>query len=109
VTAITAAVVAALAGCGGGSGPVSLARLAADQDAYVGKQVTTSGRGEKQAGANGTAYYVLADAQQDLVILTPSRAANRYVGQAVTVSGRFGLDPHAGRLIDVASIAVSPA
>ena len=35
---MTAAVVAALAGCGGGSGPVSLARLAANQDAYVGKR-----------------------------------------------------------------------
>lgn len=84
---------------------MSLARLVSNQDAYVGKQVTTSGRVEKQTNANGTHYYILADSQQDLVILTPSRAAQPYVGQAVSVSGRFDFDPRAGRLIRVASIA----
>ena len=67
---------------------MSLARLVASQDAYVGKRVTTSGRVEMQTNPDGTRYYILADSQQDLVILTPSGAVRRYVGRAVLISGR---------------------
>src|SRR5712691_7556390 len=81
-----------LGGCGGGGGSVALAKLAANQDAYVGKRVTTAGTVEVQTNTNHSRYYVLADRAQDLVILTPARIAHRYVGTHVTVTGRFAFD-----------------
>jgi len=104
----TAAVASALAllavaGCGG-SGPVTLAKLATNQDAYAGKEVTASGRVEEQANADGSHYYVLSDPAQDLVELVPARRARAYRGRNVTVSGRFAVDPHVGRLIRIATI-----
>jgi len=101
-----AAVAAVLAGCGG-SGRVPLSRLAANQDAYIGKQVLTSGRVEQQTNVDGTRYYVLADAAHDLVVLVPARRARPYAGRAVSVSGRFGFDPHIGRLVRIAVIKTS--
>ena len=95
-----------LSGCAG-SGQVSLARLVSDQDSYLGRQVSTSGRVERQAETNGTPYYVLADPAQDLVLLAPSRKAKPYLGRIVSVRGRFGFDPHAGRVIQIVSIALS--
>lgn len=92
-----------LAGCGGG-GQTSLANLANNQDAYLGKQVSTSGTVEGQSNGNGSRYYVLTDSEQDLVVLVPSRTARRFVGDAVVVSGRFGFDPHAGRLVRIERI-----
>lgn len=97
------AVVIALAGCGS-SGRVALARLAANQNAYAGKQVTASGRVEAQRNVNGSRYYVLTDSEQDLVILVPDRRARRFVGERVTVTGRFGIDPRQGRLIRIATV-----
>ncbi len=95
-----------LGGCGGG-GSVSLAKLAANQDAYLGKRVTTTGTVEVQTNTNHSRYYVLADRAQDLVILTPARIAHRYVGTHVTVTGRFAFDARAGRLIRIERIAAS--
>jgi hypothetical protein len=98
-------VVAALAldGCGGG-GSVSLARLAANQDAYIGKQVRTDGTVEAQANMNRSRYYVLTDQAQNLLVLVPARLARRYVGKRVSVAGRFGFNVHVGRLIRIARI-----
>lgn len=98
------AAVAAITGCGGGSGQVPLARLAGNQDAYVGKEVTTSGRVEEQTNVDGSHYYVLTDRAQNLVILVPARRARHYAGRYVSVSGRFGFNPRVGRLISIAAI-----
>lgn len=92
-----------VAGCGG-SGQPTLAKLAANQDAYAGKEVTVSGRVEEQANANGSHYYVLSDSAQDLVELVPVGRARPDRGRDVIVSGRFAVDPHVGRLIEVVTI-----
>lgn len=92
------------AACGGG-GQTSLAKLAANQDAYIGKQVSTSGLVEQQTNTGGARYYVLTDQAQNLVILQPNRAARPYAGRSVTVRGRFAFNPRAGRLIQIEQIA----
>ncbi len=84
-----------------------LSRLASNQDAYIGKEVRTSGRVEEQTNVDGTRYYVLADPAQDLVVLVPARRARPYAGRAVSVTGRFGFDPHIGRLVRIAVITAS--
>ena len=94
---------ALVAGCGG-SGQPSLAKLASDQGAYVGKEVSTTGVVEQQRSGNGVAYYVLADTAQNLVLLEPPATARRYQGEHVTVSGFFAFDSHQGRLIQIVSI-----
>ena len=99
-------VLVALAGCDG-QGTLSLERLANNQDAYVGKEVRTTGRVEEQTNANGTHYFVLADRAQNLVILVPARRARPYAGRDVSVSGRFGFNPHVGRLIRIAVIGAA--
>jgi len=101
--AIAAALTLTVAGCGG-SGQPTLAKLAANQDAYAGKQVTVSGRVEEQANADGSHYYLLSDPAQDLVELLPAGRARPDRGRDVTVSGRFAVDSHVGRLIRIATI-----
>lgn len=96
--------IAALAGCGG-HGALSLARLANNQDAYAGKDVSTAGVVEEQTNADGSRYFVLADPQQDLVALLPASRVARYRGLQVRVRGRFSVDPRVGRLIRVEQIA----
>ena len=96
--------VAALGGCGG-HGALSLAQLASNQDAYVGKQISTAGVVEEQTNADGSHYYVLADPQQDLVALRPASRVRGYRDLHVHVRGRFSVDPRAGRLIRVEQIA----
>jgi len=44
---------------------------------------------------------------QNLVILVPARRARRFAGRDVSVSGRFGFNPHVGRLIRIASVTVA--
>jgi len=95
--------VVALAGCGG-SGQTSLAKLASDQDAYFGKHVSTGGRVEAARNPQGSPYYVLTDLARDLVVLLPSGEARRFVGDAVVVTGRFGFDPHNGRVVHIERI-----
>jgi len=94
-----------LAAACGGSGQTSLAALAANQDAYLGRQITTSGVVEQQRNPDGSRYYVLTDQQQDLVILQPNRIARRYLGRTVRVRGRFGFNARTGRLIRVEQIS----
>jgi len=100
-------VAGAVSGCGGGSGHVPLARLAVNQDAYVGRQVTTSGRVEEQTNVDGSHYDVLTDQAQDMVVLVPARRARRYAGRSVSISGRFGFNPRIGRLIRISSVTVT--
>lgn len=87
---------------------MSLARLAGNQSAWIGKQVTTSGRVEEQTDVNGSHYYVLTDRAQNLVILVPAARARRFKGRDVSVSGRFGFNRHEGRLIRIARISLQP-
>jgi len=105
LTLCLAPVILVLAGCGSGETP--LAKLASNQAAYVGKEMTTSGIVEKQTTAKGVPYYVLADGDQNLVLLEPATRVRRYRGESVTVRGRFELDPHQGRLIRV--VAINPS
>lgn len=98
-----ATTVLVVAGCGGSSQP-TLAKLANNQDAYAGKEVTVSGRVEEQANANGSHFYVLSDPAQDLVELVPAARARPDRGRDVTVSGRFAIDAHVGRLIRIVTI-----
>lgn len=105
--AALAALVLLTTGCGGGSGKVSLARLASNQSAYLGKEVATTGVVELQRSGNGSAYYVLADAAQDLVLLVPRTTVRGYQGERVTVHGGFAFDPRQGRLIRVNAISRS--
>ncbi len=100
-----AALLFLLAGCG--SDQISLAKLAANQAAYVGKEVTSSGVVEKQKNPKGAPYYVLADAQQNLVLLEPVARVRRYRGEHVTVRGRFEFDPRQGRSIRV--VVINPS
>lgn len=97
-----------LAACGGGGGSgrqtAVLSDLAQNQEAYIGKTVSTSGSVERQRNTDGTPYYVLTDAQQDLVGLWPPRRAKPYVGRSVVVTGRFEVDPTAGRVIRLQQI-----
>lgn len=67
--------------------------------------ITTSGTVEAQRNTNGSRYYVLADARQDLVVLRPSTTARRFAGDMVVVSGRFGFDPQSGRTVQVVRIS----
>ncbi len=103
----SSALVVLIAGCGG-SGQVSLAKLAANQDTYVGKEVTANGRVARQANGDGTQYYVLTDGAGDLVNLAPPRRARPYLGRDVTVQGRFAIDPRLGRLIEITTIKNGP-
>jgi len=84
-----------------------LAKLAADQTAHVGKEVTSSGVVEKRKNPKGAPYYVLADAQQNLVLLEPVARVRRYRGEHVTVRGRFEFDPRQGRSIRV--VVINPS
>lgn len=100
--AFPALIAVAVAGCGGSG--LTLAKLAANQDAYAGKRVTVSGQVEAQTNGNGTRYYVLSDPAQDLVALVPARRARPDSGRQVTVTGRFAVDPDLGRFIRISTI-----
>lgn len=106
------AAASALAACGGGGGSgdrsAALSDLAQNQAAYAGTTVSTSGTVRRERNADGSRYYVLADPQQDLVVLRPGSRAARYVGRPVSVTGRFGIDPRAGRVIRLRQIAPAP-
>lgn len=102
LAAALAALLLPLAGCGSGQTP--LAKLAAYQASYVGKEATSSGTVEEQKNLKGAPDYVLADAEQNLVLLEPVARVRRYRGEHVTVRGRFELNPRQGRLIRITII-----
>jgi hypothetical protein len=111
LVAVALAVAAAMAAGGGAAGPqqVTLAQLSADQEKYSDQQVRVSGvvRRERQHGRE--AYYVLADARRDEVLLTPASDARRYAGRNVTVTGTFELDPKQGWGVRFQHIGATPA
>ncbi len=56
---------------------------------------------------DGGGYDVLEDAQADRVLLRPESSVAGRVGTTITVTGRFSVDPAAGRVIDVATVTAS--
>ena len=101
--ALLGAIALAAAGCGG-SGRIPLETLAAKQQAYVGKRVTTSGTVLQEHDPSGKTYYVLGGAGGSLVGLLPAKRAARYVDAHVVVSGVFRIVPGFGRAIRVSRI-----
>ena len=98
---------ALLAAACAGSRPVSvsLAGLAAHQEDYKGKLVTTRGVVRRFADTAGT-YFVVEDAEHDRVeVLPPSRMA-RYQGRQVQVTGRFGVNQTVGRFVRVERVSL---
>ncbi len=97
----TLLVAAVLAGC---SAPqhVTLADLVAQQEAYAGQQVETSGEVRAFHDPGGT-YYVLEDANANRVQVRPADDVARYVGRQLTVVGRFDVLPDAGRVMVIES------
>ena len=101
--ALLSALLLGAAGCGGGR-TISLATLAAKQQAYNGKRVETSGTVRRERDADGATYYVLGDAAGDLVGLRPPGEARRYAGDPVVVTGVFRIVPGFGRALRISSI-----
>lgn len=92
-----------LAGCGG-SGRVSLAKLAERQQAFAGKRIETQGVVREERDPSGVSYFVLSDRAGDLVGLKPRAKAEAYAGEQVDVRGRFEVEPGFGRMILITSI-----
>ncbi len=84
---------------------VSLAELADHQGQYAGQTVTTSGT--VRHFTDGGGYDVLEDAAGNRVLLRPESAVADRVGDRITVTGGFALDPSVGRVLSVASVSVS--
>lgn len=82
---------------------VSLAQLAAKQDAYAGRLVDTIGTVRSFLDASSR-YYVIEDAHQNRVELLPGRLVSRYVGRRVEVTGKFEFDERSGRFIAIEEI-----
>ena len=89
------------AACGGDDRPaeVTLAELTMNQERYADREVVTSGIVRRERVRGGDRLYVLTDAQQNLVALSPSAGASAHTGKTVTVTGVFQLDPQQGRVL----------
>ncbi|HZD75048.1 MAG TPA: hypothetical protein VE776_14375 [Actinomycetota bacterium] len=99
---LAAAVLAACAGRRPAS--VSLARLAADQEAYRGEQVKTQGVVRRFTDTAGS-YFVIEDAEHDRVEVLPASRMARYQGRRVELTGRFGVGQTTGRFIQVERVS----
>ena len=104
---ITPLIAAAILGCGGGNGEVTIAQLAQSQQDFVGQRVTTRGQVRHERDPDGRAYYVLADAHGMLVGLEPEGAARAFEGRSVQVIGVFDFEQGFGRVIHIAAIRPS--
>ncbi len=93
-----------LAGCA--SPHRSLADLVAHQETYDGRVVTTSGTVRRFEDPSGP-YYVLEDADGNRVEVTPASSVEGRVGEVVSVTGRFSIEPMQGRVIAVDSVSPS--
>ncbi len=82
---------------------VSLAQLVANQDAYVGRLVDTTGMVRSFIDATGR-YYVIEDSHQNRVELLPASRADPYEGGRIEVTGKFGFDERTGRFIVIEGI-----
>jgi hypothetical protein len=97
-----------LSACGGEPADVPLVRLAAEQEAYDGRTVSTEGRVVPiEDPPAGEPYFVLEDHAGNRVHLLPDATARPYVGESVTVTGAFRFDPNAGRQLEIETIESS--
>jgi hypothetical protein len=106
VAVVLASAVLAAACAGRQPASVSLASLAAHQQSYRGKQVTTQGVVRRFADATGT-YFVVEDAEHDRVEVLPASRMAAYQGRRVEVTGRFGVDQTTGRFMQVERVSVA--
>jgi hypothetical protein len=108
IVVAAAGVLGGLAGCGPGSPQrVALSDLAFDPDAYDDAAVTTTGVVREFGEADGARvhHFVIEDDAHNRVQLLPDEAAEPYVGEEVTVTGRFSFDETTGRAIEVETIS----
>ncbi len=82
---------------------VSLAELASRQGAYEGRQVEVAGTVRAFDDRGGT-YYVVEDAEAHRVGVRPGGIVAPYLSKRVRATGRFDIDPAAGRFIEVTRI-----
>lgn len=103
--ALAGLVVAAIAaGCGSPARSVSLASLVADQQTYQGQVVTTEGVVQR-FGPTTKPYFVIADAADNRVEVTPASSIARYAGRRVRVTGRFDFVAGTGRVIEAQRVS----
>lgn len=88
---------------------VSLARLATDEQAYLGETVQALGTVRLFGEGASARHYVMEDDQQHRVALVPVQEVASFVAQRVKVVGRFDFSDTGGRLIRVESIEPSAA
>lgn len=89
----------------GGPTPVTLATLAAQQDQYDGRTVTTDGVVTEVRDAPAEEpYYVLQDEFDNRVRLLPSDAADSYANEHVSVVGEFRFVADRGRELRIGEI-----
>lgn len=83
---------------------VTLAQLAARQEAYDGHMVRTQGEVRKLQDIAGPYYYVIEDTQQHDAELQPSATAAAYDGRPITVVGAFHFSERTGRSITIEQV-----
>ncbi len=107
-SAAAVAMLVLMTGCGGEPADVPLAHLAADQEAYDGRSVSTRGTVVAIEDAPGSQeYFVLEDNAGNRVRLLPDATASRHVGESVVVTGDFGFEPNGGRQLHADAIEPS--
>jgi hypothetical protein len=97
--------VAVLAACGSGPSEIPLDVLAAEQDAYDGRVVSTQGTMipiEDSPGADE--YYVLEDNAGNRVRALPDGVARPHAHESVVVTGTFRFNPTAGRELHIDTV-----
>ncbi len=106
---VAAITVAAIAACGSTSPTdVTLAALAAEQERYDGRTVTTEGTvtAIRDAPADEP-YYVLQDQSRNRVRLVPADVAQPHDGDLVQVTGTFRFIADRGRELQIEEITGS--
>jgi hypothetical protein len=111
--AVLLVVIALLAGACDPGPPqrASLEDLTFDPERYEGQEVWTTGTVREFGEDEGALvhHYVVEDAGQNRVELQPGERAAPFVGQRVTVTGRFRFDEAEGRVLAVTEIEPVPA
>jgi hypothetical protein len=111
VAALALAVALAAACDPGPPQRASLEDLAFDPERFEGQEVWTTGTVREFGEEEGALvhHYVVEDAAQNRVELQPSERVAPFVGQRVTVTGRFQFDEAEGRVLTVTEIRPVPA
>lgn len=87
---------------------VTLDRLVADQERFIGDRVIVTGWVVSFEEPDGSVSFVLEDAEQHRVLLLPDNIGERHLGDSVAVTGRFDFDPDQGRILWVEEIHPTP-